>query len=651
MIKRLFNEFLKNVKIMFRNWTSLSLLIIAPLLMILLIGYSFSSENFTGIKIGIINDQMNTNETAVYSYLNGTYIPVEGKDYLRNISIDPIFLQKIRPLSDNISSIGDIIAYTDIFACVDDLITSKTHICVALQNIDLDDTSGSSIGTGKVTYYYDNSRKKVSLALIQKIQDYFGLKSEEISIEATEGIIENIQNLISFVNDRKQDITHVKNESVKIKKDLIEQKKQMIEVRDEFLPSYRTIKSLQKEINEYSTSIHNYSVKTTQYLDGSARKIIGEIDNITYRIDAANNITRKIDSAAGILDSITGNLSGIVNSSGILPGNTTRNITGTLNSYSMSSELKSIRATADSIKEQLFNVSWTINQTDAKIQNMTARINAIVTKIDLIKEMLDSQIEKSDEYITKIDLAITEIEKTEKSLDSKLESLGKIEKGYGEKLIRPISYEYRMALPDAKNIQLSFPFLSVMIIMFIAILFSNISTLMEIHNKAHQRNIIAPINDLIYFFGMLVTSTIIVFLQAMVLFLVAQLKFGVNVNAVFPEIALVTTLLILFFVLAGMVFAYLSKSVQSSILLTTFFALILFIFGNTIAPMESMPGPARIVTEYNPIVLGEFLLREIQLYQTPLWLIADKILILAAYCIVLISIAIYISKVKNSKAY
>lgn len=633
MIRRLFNEFLKNVKIMFRNWTSLSLLIIAPLVMILLIGYSFSSEEFSGIRIGIINDKGNVNETIAYSYLNGTYIPTAGKDYIRNISIEPAFLEKIRPLANNISSIGEIIAYTDIFACLDDLTVSKIHICVALRNIDFNDSEkDSSLGTGKVTYYYDNSRKKISLALIQKIQDYFGLKSEEMSIEATEGIIENIQNLISFVNDRKQDITKVKNESVSIKRDLIKQKREMIEVRDEFLPSYKTIKSLQKEINNYSESIHNYSIKTITYFDSSAKKIIGEINNLTDKIEMLNNISSEIDN-------LTENIS------------KTANITIPEDKYNISSELESIKNISGNLENELLNLSNMINKTDAKIQNITNKINSIVTKIDLIKNMLDKMIEKSDEYIEKIDLAIIEIEKTEKNLDSKMEGLGKIEKGYGEKLIRPISYEYRMSLPGAKNIQISFPFLSVMIIMFIAILFSNISTLMEIHNKAHQRNIIAPINDMIYFFGMLITSTTIVFLQAMVLFLVAQFKFNVTVNAVFPQIALVTTLIILFFVLAGMVFAYLSKTVQSSILLTTFFALILFIFGNTIAPLESMPGPARLVTEYNPIVIGEYLLREIQLYQMPLGFVLDKILILATYCAILLALAIFISKRKNSKAY
>ena len=681
-MKRLINEFIKNVKIMFRNWTSVSLLIIAPLVMILLIGYSFSSENVSGIKIGIL-DGSNTNSTAVETYLenssytnfennknfNETFMKILISEMNQNTSRDTEqqFIRNIEPLKENISDFGELIPYQNIYSCLRDLSISKIHLCVVLSNIKLNASSTgnlSEIKTGEVSYYYDSSRKKLSLTLIQNIQDFFGLKSEEMSIEETEGIISNIQGLIAFVNDRKTDIAKVKNESISIKQDLIGQKEQMIEVRAEFLPAYTTIKSLQKDINNYSQEIHEYSQKTIAFYRNDAGNIIGKINNITDELARINNINlsqfsinTSINNITSILNETTGNVS----------NNTTNNISKNISNIyenaskildehkaiqeEISRELNLIRNQTYDLGNNLLNLSNTINETDSKIQNMTDRINSIIFKIDLIKTMLDTQINKSDEYIQKIDSAIASIDSAENDLDKKLDSFNGIEKGFGTKLIKPINYNYETTLPNSKNIQLSFPFLAVMIIMFIAILFSNISTLMEIHNKAHQRNVIAPVNDMVYLFGMLATSTIIIFFQAMILFLVAQAKFGVNFGNVFSPLSLVVTLIILFFVLCGMLFAYISKTVQSSILITTFFALMLFIFGNTIAPLETMPGPAKLVSELNPIVIGEYLIREIQLYEMPLHLLLDKILIIFAYIIVLLGLVIFVSKKKNSKAY
>src|SRR3989338_6319096 len=103
MIKQLLNEFVKNIKMMFRNWTALSLLIVVPIIMILLIGYAFSNEEVTGIKIGIVS----------------------------NDTID------ITPLSSNVSQYAELITYTQADRCLQDLSRQDIHLCLELQGIDL----------------------------------------------------------------------------------------------------------------------------------------------------------------------------------------------------------------------------------------------------------------------------------------------------------------------------------------------------------------------------------------------------------------------------------------------------------------------------------------------------------------------------------
>ena len=130
MIKKLYNEFSKNIRVMFRNWTSLSLLIIMPLALILLIGYAFSSEDVTGINIGVVSES----------------------------NIDLV------PLAKNVSGYASIKKFESKEDCLSYLVLEKVHICLFVEGVEFGEkniTSIEDIPSGKITYYYDNSRTKI----------------------------------------------------------------------------------------------------------------------------------------------------------------------------------------------------------------------------------------------------------------------------------------------------------------------------------------------------------------------------------------------------------------------------------------------------------------------------------------------------------
>lgn len=570
MIKQLGNEFIKNIKIMFRNWTSLSLLVLAPLVFILLVGYAFSGEDLTGITIGIVSEQ-----------------PVD-----------------LTPLAMNVSNYAVLEEYSSTEGCLSDLVLQKIHLCIVLEGMVLTEKNTTNFGdfpSGNVIYYYDNTRKKISLALIQNIQGFFGLKAEQVSIESAEDIIENIQTLIAFLNERKADINEMKNESVSIKNDLIERKQKLEKVRADFLPPYYVVKDLQYRLHNYSSRLDN----STAALDDSINTVIFNINKLE------NNKPFQL-----FLDQ--------TNNTGL------------------------IIAFRDLEKELLVLTSL-VNSTTTDIHLAIATVDELVSNLDAIKLILDEEIARNDEYIAKIDKSVAKIDELSTEMESKLEKLSSLQPGMAEKLVKPILYEYNLVLKGVKNIQLSFPQLLVLIVMFIALIFSNISTLTEIHNKAYLRNLIAPVDDIIYVLGMILTSIIVVFFQIVVLFIVAQTRLGVNIFPLFWEISLITLLLITLFVLIGTAFAYLFKTVQGSILITTFASLIFFLFSNALAPIEAMPNFARFISSYNPIVIGEYLLKEIQLFNLDLSSLMSKVLLLMAYICILFLIVVLLAKDKNRK--
>jgi len=255
----------------------------------------------------------------------------------------------------------------------------------------------------------------------------------------------------------------------------------------------------------------------------------------------------------------------------------------------------------------------------------------------------------TEAYIRKIDASIARIDEVSAELDDRLALLRELHPELAEKLVKPIVSSYMLLLKGATNIQISFPQLLVIIIMFISLLFANIATINEINDRAYFRNLIAPVDSIIYFAGLFITSVVIVFFQILVLFLVAETRFGIDISGIFWHISAISVMLISFFILVGMLFAYLFRSVQSSILMTTFSALLFFLFGNTIAPMESMPLPARLVSSYNPLVLGEYMIKQVQLFGRGFDAVLPQLMLLVIFIGVMLFFAILMFKASTMR--
>ena len=110
-------------------------------------------------------------------------------------------------------------------------------------------------------------------------------------------------------------------------------------------------------------------------------------------------------------------------------------------------------------------------------------------------------------------------------------------------------------------------------------------------------------------------------------------------------------MLVMIFVFLGMIFAYISNTTQSSILLTTFVALAFFLFSNAVTALEAMPPLAASIAKYNPTVIATSLFRRILLFHIPLELMFKDFLILCIYAAALFFVLFVVSKSKNKKRF
>jgi hypothetical protein len=263
--------------------------------------------------------------------------------------------------------------------------------------------------------------------------------------------------------------------------------------------------------------------------------------------------------------------------------------------------------------------------------------------------MLDNEIQKTDEYIKKIDISVEKVNELQKTLNKNLIKLSKLNPSLAEKLIKPIVQSFEPIQSKLPDIKLVFPVLLSLVIVFISMLFSNIVTLREINSDSYFRNLITPMDDIIFTVGLIVTNLIVVQIQVIVLLCVAQLKFNIDILSNFSQIFLICLLFSIIFVFLGMIFAYIFDNEQTSILVTTFSAISIYLFSNVITPLETMPILAAKLASLNPFVISQKIFKEFIIFQIPLEFLVNDIINLIIYLNVSFVLLVIISKYKNLK--
>ncbi len=555
------SELIKQAKLIFRNWSTLLLIILAPLLLIILVGYAFSSEDLHNIHIGIIGE-FNTSS-----------------------------------LSQSLKSSGDVIAYAELTDCLIAMQEERIHLCIAVEG-PLEKKSS----TTQVTFYYDNSRKRISLLLLSQLKDYFGLTSEKISLLSTTEIFSKVNELVQFLNERIIDIDQAQNQTHTIREDLVLRKQKLIEFNKSFTPRYVAFSSINNRIQTYHRSV-NQSEQ-----------------------DFAQSVSKLYASTADLHQALA-----------LLP----KQVNATL--------IDSINASLNNVEQQLeaFNQSTSklVNQIDGAVLSL----NQMSRELAQVNSLIAEEIEQTDYYLALINKSAERLEAISKEAHQRSQNLQMIDPALAQSIAKPITQGFVPLLETLTSIQSAFPTLLATIIVFISTLFANILTLLEITNKAYIRNILAPVNDFLFTSGIAITNTLIVFVQVIALLIVAQLQFGIPILSHLGSLLIPIFILIVMFTCVGMILAYFAKSIQSSILLATFTALGFFLLSDALVALEAMPPPAAAVAKYNPLVLSSFVLRQQLFFDSGS--ISPTLYILAGYLGLSIVLLLWISKRKNKQRF
>jgi ABC-type multidrug transport system permease subunit len=595
MFKNLFvllNIMFKNIKIVLRSPSSLLLLVFGPLVLILLIGFAFGGDEVHDINIGVVTQDMGSINSIIDSLAS------------REVAIHE---------------------YNNFNMCMFDLKLDKIQVCALFSD---DFIATNKKVTGKITFYYDNSRYNLASYLSDYIKDKIAITSEQITLEAATNILNDIESAVTFMQDAKLSIDQFIEDIINIRNDLAETKLVLDEIKQQVDPLYEDALLLQKAYYDNQADINS----TAKTLDNNKGKIIFSINLLNHQIIKVKN-----DIYSTLLNPI---IKSKIEATPFLAGLIDFN-----NIESTVSELDVLQQELTELKTNIEEYDKSVQETNKEIGE---RIDSTVDMIATIKEFVDDANSKIDKNILILNNALIELNVIKGKLDENIDKFSGLDQSQAESLVKPISSKFEGILQDMTKVTLVFPIILVFIIMFISILLSNINVLNEVNSQSYFRNFLVPTRGSLFVLGMFITNMIVVMFQIIILLIMARFKFGIQFLPVMPALAVVILLITSIFVLLGMAFAYFISKQQASILISTFTSLALFLFSDVIFPPEVMPKLAAFFAKLNPMVVGERMIRKIIYHNIMLDYQLVDLFVLIGFVVFMVIVVIIAAK-RNKK--
>ncbi len=588
---RLYYNIEKNLKVVLRNYVLIFLLIIGPLLLILLIGFTYGSDEMNDIRIGYYTENNKLSD-----------------EVMNNIASETI---KVK-------------AYASFDDCKYDMIKGSVHLCAVFPELITEESKK------EIIFYYDNSKFNLVKSILELLREKVGITSEQITLETTENILTNIEESVEFMRTMLDEIEYFKFKAVGVREELVDLHQELVLANEDFQPKYRAIKNIEPIIN---SSRFRY-VKNKEELENESiilkerlQELNGQISNLGYLLKIIES-REEYDIIKEISKNISiGNNSQDEDIFELILNNT-----------------EEIGKRINNTIEGIDTLVLLLNSTENETIKLDMELKSIIEELDRIDRILNKSINITEKSIILLDENIVNIDKVYNKLNEDIEKFSGIGKGQAEQIVKPISAKYVKILDDDSKVRLLFPTLMIIIIMFISIILSNIVVLNEINSSAYFRSLLLPISDFTIIAGIFVTNLIIVSVQVAVLLAISQIKFGMNITSQLQPLIIATSLISTIFIMIGMIIAYFIKNKQTSILTSVLVSLGLFIYSSIIFPIEGMGKIAAIGASHSPLVVGETLLKKVILFNFPD--VRNEMYILLIYVGVL-AIILYLAFLRN----
>jgi ABC-type multidrug transport system permease subunit len=549
----------KNLKILSRSKGSALMILLAPLLIVLIIGFSFAGNVENKTEIGIfLNENSNELTNRFVSNLN--------------------------------SSENSLTFFPSSLACIDAIKQSVVVTCIIFP----EDFSLADNKTNEVIFFVDESRMNLVYQLISSLTLNVNVESGEISKELTERMLLIIEETKSTMNTGISTTVGMKAKlkSVEGKESEIKSKVAAMDVSAEKVDisgSSETLADVAIDMKDLRSD--------AQTVVGRGYALIAAYPNISY-----SNLELSL-----------ADLNRSINESNISLNNLNQIIDSLDKAADQINDIQAKLATAQSMKS---TVSSNIDKIDADIKSLISDVDSLKSKQEAVLARINSFAFKSADSIT-----------------------------------NPITTKIESVVAKNNKITYYFPYLLMLVVLFVGIMLSSTLVFMEKDSRAFFRNFTTPTKNAHFIVMTYLTSLLILIIQSAVV--LVAVYYGLQVP-ILNNIGV--TLIFLFlgltvFILLGMVLGNIFSTSEAITMSTITVGSVFIFLSNLVLPLETLSPVIAKIAAYNPYVIVSESIRKSMLMSISLEGLYYPLIILGIYVVGLLILVISIKKMITTKLF
>lgn len=483
--------------------------------------------------------------------------------------------------------------------CVDGVLNGETQVCIVFDKLAVEEGKEN-----KIVFYVDYSKINLVWMIIDVASATVSEKSEEISFDLTTVLLNKLKQTQNEIENTSFVVEDLKNRN-KNMEDIVKDVYADLDAvdLDIDLEDFHLV-SLEEEISEVDERMDSVKEQT--------QKAIAAFNDVKNGINDLNLNSNESQEITSLLDDLESDLNRLLNEV-----NETSNTT-----------LVDAGSLIDEIEIKLDEIK-------TKFKNVKGVKESAVDDLDIMKELLAESKEGLDDL--------------QNSLAGISENIASIKITNVSNIITPINTIIEPVIPEKTYLNYIFPTLIVMVVMFIAVLFSSTAIIFEKNSKAFFRNFITPTNEWVFIAARYTTDILVIgvqiflFIAVSVYFLNVQIVQGIWLSLL--ALFLISSL----FILLGMAIGYFFNSQQIGALAAISLSSIMLFLSNTILPIEGMSSAIRAVARFNPFVIAEGMLRKTIVYNLGLSSIATDIYLILGYSVAILIIIGVVIKLTKGK--
>jgi ABC-type multidrug transport system permease subunit len=495
--------------------------------------------------------------------------------------------------------------YKTVDDCKEAIANGKAHICIIFP----DDFQISNDRVNEVRFLVDNSKINLFQSVVDSISAKFTIRATELSTGMAADIV-------SRLNQTQQEITS--------KNSIFDQMKQENrQVADQTKAIAKNISALDLSFSATEFGISDLTVQNNG--------IKGNLNSLRSKgLSAVNNGLNLINDIDDALDDIN------------ISSTDKEDIRDMLNETEI--DLNALKIEINDSYNGAGNQTAKLTTLIGNVQSNLAKVEDKFTKAAAARDKIASSTLQME---TQLNSSMLKIIAVESSFNAISQNLAGTQVTDVQTIISPIVTKVDRVVTEESQLNFYFPYIIVLIIMFIGIILASTLLITEKTSNAHFRNLLTPTGDFMLMMGSFFTTFIILALQVILVVLIFTFGFHKDVMANILPTSIILFLLIALFTFIGMIIGNLFNSEETGTLAAVSVSSILMFVSDLVFPLEKMPAyVAKIAQQYNPFVYGTDLLRRVMLHNRQISEpeILYGVAILAAYAIIALILAMLIYK-------